>query len=286
VISSVLFQLVNGIVWGCIMALVALGLSLIFGQMGVINMAHGEFYMVGAVGLFLIMGLLNSFWPAVLLVGVVMMAAGALLERTVMRPFEGKPTPSMIATIGLSYVIQQLALIFFGGTPKQVVYPISGVLALGSLRLPTYRVVVAGIALVLMAGLWLLLYRTNLGTSIRACMQDRDTAEALGINTGRVSTLTFGLGAGLAGVGGALAAPVSQVFFLMGSDVVLFAFIVVIVGGLGSLKGALVAAVGLSAVEGLLNTVVSPVRARALVFLLMAVVLMVRPRGLFGRSAS
>lgn len=283
-LSSVLFQLSNGIVQGCILALVALGLSLIFGQMGVINMAHGEFYMVGAVGVFLLLDLWGHFWLAVLLVGLAMGVAGSILERTVIRPFEGRPAPSMIATIGLSYVIQQLALIFFGGAPKQLMYPISGIVAIGAVRLPTYRVVVAGLALLLIAGLWLLLYRTNLGTSIRACMQDRETASALGINTERVSALTFGLGAGLAGIGGALAAPVSQVSFLMGVDVVLLAFIVVIVGGLGSLEGALVCAIGLSAVEGLLITIVNPARSRAVVFLLMALVLMLRPRGLFGRA--
>lgn len=282
--SAALFQLANGVVQGCILALVALGLSLIFGQMGVINMAHGELYMLGAVGVFLLIGQFQQFWLAVLIVGIVMMLVGGVLERVIVRPFEGKPTPSMITTIGLSYVIQQLALIFFGGQPKQVVYPVSGILALGSVRLPTYRVLVAAIALLLMIGLWVLLYKTKLGTSIRATMQDRETASALGINTGGISTFTFALGTALAGIGGALAAPVSQVSFLMGADVVLFAFIVVIVGGLGSLKGALVCAVGLSAIEGLLTAVVNPARGRALVFLLMAFVLILRPRGLFGKA--
>ena len=282
--SVVMFQLANGVVQGCIMALVALGLSLVFGQMGVINMAHGDLYMLGAVGLFLLGQQFGQFWVAVLVVGILMLLLGGVLERVFIRPFEGKAVASMIATIGLSYVIQESTLIFFGGAPKQVAYPLSGTLSVGSVSLPTYRVLVAAIAVGLMVGLWLLLYRTRLGTSIRATMEDRDTADALGINTGRVSTFTFALGTALAGIGGALSAPVNQVSFLMGASVVLFTFIVVIVGGLGSLKGALICAVGLSAMEGVLTAVVSPTRARALVFVLMAVILLIRPRGLFGKA--
>lgn len=283
-VNTVIFQLFNGLVWGCMMGLVALGLALIFGQMGVVNMAHGEFYMVGAVGAYLFVASLGlNFWISILLVAAAMAILGAVLERGVMRPFEGKAAPSMVAALGLSFIIQQLALITLGGAAKQTPSPISGVVALGDFRFPTYRLVVALVALALIGLCWLLIQRTRFGMAVRACMRDPQTAAEMGINTGLVSMSTFGLGTAMAGVGGALAAPISQVFFLMGQDVIAFAFIAVIVGGLGSLQGALVAAIALAVVEGLLTIVLSPALARASVFLIMTVVLVFRPRGLFGK---
>lgn len=282
--STLLFQLVNGIIYGCILALVALGLTLIFGEMGVVNMAHGEFYMVGAVGLFILVPHLPSFWLSVVIIGAAMMPVGWALERLVLRPFEGRAMPSMVATIGLSFILQQLALIFFGGTSVQVAAPISSSVRFGGIAIQGYWIAVAAISVVLIGLVWLMLYRTSLGMKIRASMQDAETANAMGINTGRISMLTFGLGMGLAGVGGALSAPISQVYYLMGADVVLFAFIVVIIGGLGSLKGALVAAVGLSVIQSLLSVPMSPTLARCAIFGIMTVVLIVRPSGLFGRA--
>ncbi len=282
-LSTLVFQLVNGLIWGCILALIALGLSLIFGQMGIVNMAHGELYMAGAVLVFSLTSLTKNFWLMVVVVAVIMGLLGGVAERFMLRPFEGKPMPSMVATIGLSFVMQQLALMWFGGIPKQMVDPWPTVVQLFGMPFPGYRVLVAFIAVLLIAVLWTLLHRTSLGTSIRACMQDAETANAMGINSGRISVITFGLGTALAALGGALSAPISQVFFLMGTDVVLFAFIVAIVGGLGSLEGTLVAAISLSALEGVLSVTLSPVQARAAIFLIMSAVLVVRPHGLFGR---
>ncbi len=282
--EALVFALMNGLIWGCVMALIALGLSLIFGIMGIVNMAHGDLFMAGAVLCYVLLQVTGSFFLAALVAALLVAVAGGFLERYILRPFEGRPMGSMVATIGLSFVLQQLGLVAFGGTPRVVPDPWPTVVRIFGVGFPAYRVVLAVVALCLVGGLWILLYRTRLGLTMRACMQNPEIAGAMGINSSRIAVLTFSLGAFLAAIGGALAAPVSQVFFLMGNDVILFAFIAVIVGGLGSLEGTLVAAVLLSTVEGLLSVWLAPTQARALIFLIMAIVLIVRPKGLFGQQ--
>ncbi|UCD80621.1 MAG: branched-chain amino acid ABC transporter permease [Desulfobacterales bacterium] len=279
--SLLLFLLTDGLVWGLVVALCALGLTLIFGIMGIINMAHGELYMLGAMVGVILSGWLGSFWPAFILAPLIVGIVALPAERWILRPFEGKPLVTMVGTIGLSFIIQQTALISFGGTPKMVVFPISGAINLFGVPYPIYRLFAAGLGLILIIGLWLLLYRSDLGILLRATMEQPEMADALGINTSLIRMGTFGIGAFLAAAGGVLAAPIRQVFFLMGTDVVLFSFMVVIVGGLGSLKGALTAALIMSAMEGLFSYVVNPVQARALIMLLMALILVFKPRGLF-----
>ncbi len=279
--STLLFLVADGLIWGSLIALIALGLSLIYGIMGIINMAHGDFFMVGAVLAVAISGWLGAFWPALVIAPLVVGVLALPLERWVLRPFEGRPLLTLVSTIGLSFVIQQVALIVFGGTPRRLEAPLQFVVSFVGVTLPGYRVVAAAIGLLLVAALWVVVYRTELGVRIRATMARPDIADAVGIDTSRVRVLTFGLGAALAAAAGVLAAPVTQVFYLMGNDVLLFSYIVVIVGGLGSLEGALAAALVLSGVEALLTVVVSPVEARALMLLAMALVLLVRPRGLF-----
>jgi branched-chain amino acid transport system permease protein len=280
-LNTLLFLLTDGLVWGLVVALCALGLTLIFGIMGIINMAHGDVYMLGAMLAVTISGWLGSLWPAFILAPLVIGLCGLPIERWVLRSFEGKPLVTMVGTIGLSYIIQQLALIIFGGTPKIVMYPIAGVVDLFGVPYPAYRLFAAGLGLVLIIVLWLFLYRTDIGILLRATMEQPEMADAIGINTSLIRMGTFGIGTFLAAAGGVLAAPIRQVFFLMGSDILLFSFMIVIVGGLGSLKGALIAALFMSALEGLLSFVVSPVQARALIMLLMALILVFRPRGLF-----
>lgn len=280
-LSNLLFLLVDGVVWGLIIALNALGLTLIFGIMGIINMAHGDLYMVGAVLAVVLSGWVN-FWLALLIAPIILGLAALPLERLVLRPFEGKPLVTMVGTIGVSFIIQQVVLMAFGGTPKIVAYPISGTVDLFGVPYPAYRLFAGAAGIILIGALWLLIYRSNFGIYLRATMEVPEMADAIGINTNLVRIVTFGLGAALAAAGGVLAAPIRQVFFLMGADVILISFIVVIVGGLGSIKGALVAALGISSVEGLLSAVLDPVQSRAAIMLLMAAVLVFRPRGLFG----
>ena len=235
--NNILFQITDGLVWGLVVALCALGLTLIFGIMGIINMAHGEMYMAGAMLAVSFGAMTGSFWLAFIMAPLVVALLALPLERWVMRPFEGKPLITMVGTIGLSFIIQQLALIIFGGNPKMVSYPISGVVVLFGVPYPTYRLFAAGLGLLLIAGLWLLLFRTEIGILLRATMEQPEMADAIGINTSMIRMCTFGIGAFLAAAGGVLAAPIRQVFFLMGHDIVLFSFMVVIVEGWGALRG-------------------------------------------------
>jgi len=281
IVTTVLFLLINGLIWGLIIALIALGLSLIFGVMGIVNMAHGDVYMAGAVLSFYVVAYFGNFWLSLVLVPIIVLLFSAPLERFVLRPYEGYPSSSMIATVGISFIIQQVALGTYGGIPRKVTNPWPISFNLLGVDYPGYRLLVAGISVLILIGLWLFLYKTSYGVLVRASMQDREMASAMGINVNRVLITTFVMGSVLAGVGGVLASPINQVFYLMGEDVILLSFMVVIIGGLGSLKGTLVAALCLCSLEGVLAAVLSPTRARAAIFIIMAIILMYRPRGLF-----
>ncbi len=281
---TVVFLLVNGVVWGLVVALIALGLALIFGVMGIVNMAHGDLYMAGAVMAFFLGPILGSFWLALAAVPFLIALMAAPIERYVLRPYEGHPSATMIATVGISFIIQQIALGLYGGIPKKMDPPWAASFSFLGVDYPAYRLLVAGISVAILLGVWMLLYRTSMGILIRASIQDRLMAQAMGINTSRILVFTFVLGCALAAVAGVLAAPVTQVSYLMGTDVALLCFIVVIVGGLGSLGGSVVAALAISAVEGVLSAFLTPVQSKAAIFGIMIAVLMIRPRGLFAQK--
>lgn len=281
-ILNILFLLMNGLIWGLIIALISLGLSLIFGVMGIVNMAHGDIYMLGAVLGFSLFPLLGNFWLALLVVPVIIALIAAPIERFILRPYEGYPAVTMIATVGISFILQQAALAWYGGIPKKMVDPWPVSFYFLGVDYPGYRFLIAAISVAIIAAIWLFLYRTPYGILIRASIQDRDMAAAMGIDTSKVLISTFVLGSVLAAVGGVLAAPVTQVSYLMGNDVALLAFIVVIIGGMGSLGGTLIAALGLCSLEGVITCVLSPTQSKAAIFIIMVAVLMVRPRGLFG----
>lgn len=282
IVSTLLFLLINGLIWGLIVALIALGLSFIFGVMGIVNMAHGDFYMAGAVLAFYLAPKLGNFWLCLILVPLIIAALSAPTERFILRPFEGHPSVTMIATIGISYIIQQIALATYGGIPKKMANPWPVSFDVLGVAYPGYRLLVAGISLLIIIGVWLLLYKTSYGILIRASIQDREMASAMGIDINKVLVTTFVLGSVLAAAGGILAAPIAQVFYLMGLDVILLCFIVVIIGGLGSLEGTLIAALVLCSLEGVMTSVLTPTQSRAAIFMVMVVVLVFRPRGLFG----
>jgi branched-chain amino acid transport system permease protein len=187
----------------------------------------------------------------------------------------------MIATVGISFIIQQIALGAYGGIPKKIMNPWPVSFRLLGVDYPGYRLLIAAISILILIGLWLFLYKTSFGIQVRASMQDREMANAMGINVSRILITTFAMGSVLAAVGGVLAAPINQVFYLMGNDVILLSFIVVIIGGLGSLKGTLIAALSLCSLEGVMAAVLSPTQARAAIFVIMVIILMFRPRGLF-----
>jgi branched-chain amino acid transport system permease protein len=281
ILTTILFLLVNGLIWGLIIALIALGLSLIFGVMGIVNMAHGDIYMAGAVLSFYVGGMLGNFWLSLILVPAIIILVSAPVERFVLRPYEGHHSATMIATVGISFIVQQIALATYGGIPKKITNPWPVSLNFLGVNYPGYRFLVACISVLILAGLWLFLYKTSYGILVRASMQDREMASAMGIDVNRVLITTFAIGSVLAAVGGVLAAPINQVFYLMGNDVILLSFIVVIIGGLGSLKGTLIAALSLCSLEGVLASVLSPTQARAAIFVVMIMVLIRRPKGLF-----
>jgi branched-chain amino acid transport system permease protein len=280
--ATVLFLLMNGLIWGLIIALIALGLSLIFGVMGIVNMAHGDLYMAGAVLAFFLIPLFGSFWLALIVVPLIIALIAAPIERFILRPYEGHHSVTMIATVGISFILQQVALAAYGGIPKKMSAPWEASFSLLGVDYPGYRLLIAAISILILIAIWLFLYRTSFGILIRASIQDQQMAAAMGINTSKVLVSTFVLGSSLAAIGGVLAAPVTQVSYLMGTDVGLLSFIVVIVGGLGSLGGTLIAALALCSLEGVLAAVLTPVQSKAAIFVVMIVVLMLRPRGLFG----
>ena len=281
---TVIFLFINGLVWGLVVALIALGLALIFGVMGIVNMAHGDLYMAGAVLAFFLGPLLGDFWLGLLLVPFAIALIAAPIERYVLRPYEGHPAATMIATVGISFILQQLALAFYGGIPKKMDPPWAASFSLLGVDYPGYRLLVAAVSVAILFGVWLFLYRSSLGILIRASIEDRQMAQAMGINTSRVLVFTFVLGCVLAAVAGVLAAPLTQVSYLMGTDAALLSFIVVIIGGLGSLAGAVVAALAICSMEGVLSAVLTPVQSKAAIFFLMVIILMLRPRGLFGHG--
>lgn len=284
IIYTLLFLIINGLIWGSIVALIALGLSLIFGVMGIVNMAHGDLYMLGAVFSFCIVSISWNFWLSLILVPFAIILISAPIERFILRQYEGRHSATMIATLGISFIIQQIVLAFFGGNPKKMLDPWPISLQLLGTNYPCYRLLIACLSVLILIGIWLLLYKTSYGIFIRASIQDSDMASAMGIDVNKVLTTTFVMGCVLAGVGGVLAAPINQVYYLMGNDVMVLSFIVVIVGGMGSLKGTLIAALTLCSLEGAMVSVLSPTQARVAIFIIMIGVVLRRPRGLFGTA--
>ena len=291
--TVVLFQLISGFVWGWVVALVALGLSLIYGVLRIINVAHGAFYMLGAaVGVALYGPLQAALGSAPLAFALVLGLAppavgafGALLEWTTLRPLveRGRFVMTIVATFALLLILQQGAQLLLPGV-RSVPAPLAGGVELWGLRYPLYRLVLAAMAMLLLGLTALFLYRTRFGLWARAVRQDRELALSLGVPAPWVYSGTFALGAGLAAAAGWLTAPIVSVDPRMGMDILLQSFLVVIVGGLGSLRGAVAAALLLRLAEGLLTVGFDPVGARALALLLMGALLLLRPHGLFGRE--
>jgi branched-chain amino acid transport system permease protein len=286
------FQLLNGFVWGWVVALMALGLNLVYGVLRIINVAHGAFYMLGAVLGWVILthlGSVSSFYAlnfalALLLAPLLVALFGGLVEWSVLRPIERQPVLTIIATFALLLILQQGVQLVLP-TTQQVAPPVVGGVEIFGLRYPLYRGVLAALSAFFLLVLWLLLYQTRFGLWSRAVRQDPELALALGIPVPRVYGMTFGLGVALAAVAGVLTAPIVPVEATMGMDILLDSFIVVIVGGLGSLQGAVIAALLFQMAKGLFTVWMSPVTAHALSLLLMGALLLIRPHGLFAKGA-
>lgn len=275
----------NGLVFGLIVALIALGLSIIFGLLDIINVAHGDFFMVGTVLAWVIVTATGNYWAAFLIVPILGLLFGAVIERGILRPIEDSPALSIVAAFGLSLILQEGVRATFGATPKRILDPIGLTIPVLNLRYEVYRLFAAGIAVLAIAGFFLFLHHTKFGTWMRAVRQDKEMATAMGVPANRVFVVTFALGTAMAMLGGVVAAPITSVEFRLGLDVLPLCFIAVIVGGLGNLPGTAAAAVLLAVMEGVITSFAAPTTARIVSLLLMSIVLLLRPQGLFARAA-
>lgn len=279
--STIAVLAINGLVFGLIIALIALGLSIIFGLLDVINLAHGDFFMVGTVLTYVIFTVSGLFWPAFILVPLVGFLLGALIQKLVMERLRNAAELSIVATFGLSMIIQEVVRMTFGAAPKRLVSPIQGTFDLLGVEYDIYRIVAALISAAAITCFFLFLNKTKLGTWMRAVRHDRDSATALGIPTQSIFWITFGLGFAMATLGGIVAAPITTVDFRAGVDILPFCFMAVIIGGLGNLPGTAAAAVLLSFLEGVISGFTDPTIARIFSLVLMSAVLLFRPQGLF-----
>lgn len=280
--DQILIQTVNGIVTGMILALVASGLTLIFGIMDVVNFAHGELFMLGAyVGVITLVNT-HNFWIALVVSSVTIGLLGAAIQVTTLRPLVGRdPLTTILATFGLSLVLQNYALWQFGPVARKIQEPFTGHFKLFYLEYPWYRIVIATLSAAIIGGLWLFMKYGKYGIWIRATTQDRIMASAMGIPVPRIHTLVFGIGAGMAAASGVLFGPLVGVNHAMGLDWVLKAFIVVVVGGMGNLGGSILASIFISLLEAYASLWVSPAQAVIVSFVVLILTLLFRPTGLF-----
>ncbi len=278
-------QLFTGVALGAVYVLLALGLSLVFGMLTVVNFAHGAMFALGAYVGFFLLGLGWNFWVALAVVPLAVGGFGMVVERFLIRPLYGRPIDDpLLLTFGLAYVIVEGIRIVFGkqGQPVEMPEALMGAVDLWIGYFPLYRVFLIGVAVVVVVALWLFLERTRMGLTLRALARDPTILRVLGVNVGRVWLLVFGLGAGLAGLAGVLAAPLQGVAPEMGIPVLAEAFVVTVVGGMGSLVGAVVAALLVGVTFSMVG-LFAPEMAKVSIFALMALVLLFRPQGLFGR---
>jgi branched-subunit amino acid ABC-type transport system permease component len=280
--DQILVQIVNGLVNGMILALVASGLTLIFGIMDIVNFAHGDLFMLGAyIGttVFLTTG---NFWLALIGSVLTMAVLGALLQVTALRPLVGRdPLTTILATFGLSLIIQNYALWQYGPVPRKILEPVTGHFRLFYLEYPWYRIVIALLSAAIIGGLYLFMKYGKHGIWIRATTQDRVMAEAMGIPVPWVHTVVFAIGAAMAAASGVLFGPTVGINHAMGFDFTLKAFVVVVVGGMGNLGGSILASIFISLLESLAAIWVSPAQAVIVSFIALILTLLVRPTGLF-----
>jgi branched-chain amino acid transport system permease protein len=279
-------QLVTGIALGAVYALLAIGLSLIFGMLTVVNFAHGAFFMVGAFLGVYFYGLTGNFWFSLALVPLVTGVIGLIVERVLVRPLYGRGIDyPLLLTFGLSYVLVDAMRFFYGteGLPSGTPAELRGATDLGIGMFPTYRLFLIGAAAVVIGALWLFIEKTRFGLIIRAGARDPEIVRVLGIDVSKVWLLVFGIGTAIAGLAGALAAPTRAVNPEMGITVLAESFVVTVVGGMGSLPGAVVAGLLVGVVFSL-TSLIAPDLAELSIFVLMAVVLLLRPQGFFGKA--
>ena len=281
-----LFASLEGLVHAAVLSLIALGLSLVFGVMRIVNVAHGEFFMLGAiltwwVSNFVMGNPALGFLLALLIVPLVVGIIAMFSDLLILRHLKYDPEVTIIATIGILYIIQQFALMTFGPDARPVEQPFNIRLDLYWFGFSAYKFFVIFSAIILLFCVWLVMAKTKFGLILRATQLDSEIAQAYGIPISTVYSLVFGVGAAIAAVGAVLIVPIQQAHYLMGGEPLLLAFIVVIIGGLGSLKGTVAAAILIGISDGIISVFFSPNLAKILATLLVVVVLLIRPNGLF-----
>jgi branched-subunit amino acid ABC-type transport system permease component len=280
--DQILVQIVNGLVNGMILALVASGLTLIFGIMDIVNFAHGDLLMLGAFVGASVLGVTGNYWLALLAAMVVIAVLGAALQMTTLRPLIGRdPLTTILATFGVSLVVQKYALWQWGPSVRQIREPVPGDFSLFHLQYPWYRIVTAILAGLIILALYLFLKYGKFGIWIRATTQDRVMAQAMGIPVPLVYTAVFAIGSAMAAASGVLFGPFAGVTQTMGFDFTLRAFIVVVVGGMGNLGGSILASIFVSLLEAYAAIVVSPAQAVIVSFIVLVLTMLFRPTGLF-----
>jgi branched-chain amino acid transport system permease protein len=282
--ADVALATINAISWGLTLALIALGLNLIFGLLNIVNISHGSLYMLGAVLGWYTIDVTGSFLLALLIAPLAVGLVGVAMERIALRPVEDDVSITVIATFGLAIALQYAVVLVFGPGTRTVDKPVSGVVKFG-VTFSRYRLVIAGVSLLIMAALYLFLTRTRYGMWMRGVRQDREVAAAMGVPTSWVYMLTFGLGAYFAAFAGVLLAPIVSVDYLMGMEILAIAFVVVMVGGLGSLAGVLIVSILFSLLENFGALFVPTMQARILALILLVSILIVRPEGILDKGA-
>jgi branched-subunit amino acid ABC-type transport system permease component len=285
VLTVLLPQLLHGLVFGAALGLLALGLTVIFGLLGVMNFAHGELYMLGAYAGIVVIGVTHSFWVALIAAPILVGIVAAVTEVATLRPiYRREPLYGLILTFGLALVFREGARQIWGGDMRRILPPFTGSTPLLGMTYPNYRLFLLAASSVILLALWLFFTRTRAGIVVRAAVQDAEMLDGLGVDVRRVFTLTFAASGALAALAGLLLAPVFTVYPQMGVEMILLAFIVVILGGMGSMGGSVVAAFVIGVAQSLFSLWMNPQRVAIAIFGIMIVVLIVRPRGLFGRE--
>ncbi len=278
-------QLLHGLVFGAALGLLALGLTVIFGLLGVMNFAHGELYMLGAYAGITVIGVTHSFWVALIAAPLMVGAVAAITEVVTLRPlYRREPLYGLILTFGLALVFREGVRQVWGGDMRRILPAVTGSTPIFGMTYPNYRLFLLGISSILLLAIWLFFTRTRAGIVVRAAVQDAEMLDGLGVNVPRVFTLTFAGSAALAALAGLLLAPIFTVYPQMGVEMILLSFIVVILGGMGSMGGSVIAAFVIGITQSLLTLWMNPQRVAIAIFGIMILVLIVRPRGFFGRE--
>ena len=286
--QALMAQLLVGLINGSFYALLSLGLAVIFGMLNIINFAHGALYMLGAFCAYFLLHFLGiGYWWALILAPIAVGIVGIIIERTMLQWLTGLDhLYGLLLTFGLVLIIQGIFLAYFGssGLPYDIPDQLKGGTNLGFMFLPTYRAWVVVFSIVICLATWFLIEKTRLGAYLRAATENPTLVRAFGINVPLMITLTYGLGVGLAGLAGVLSAPINQVRPLMGADLIIVVFAVVVIGGMGSIMGSIVTGFMLGILEGL-TKYFYPEASNTVVFIFMVLVLLIKPTGLTGRAA-